>query len=479
MIGRFCCLLPVIMAIAGNSRASEVFGMEPDWTYDLPASGCNIRLAAGLLDSDQYLDMVVGLSDTDNLKVFLGCEDGTFIPGDEYYLGGDPQWIEFGDVDGDGHEDVVVRNYLPYSPDSFAVFMNDQSGILDDPIVSPDPGGPGSEAFCFCHFNDDSHLDIMTVTLGYDGVVVMYGDGSGSFSQESIYEDPPYGVRALDCEDIDGDGDEDIVLVVSNELAVLLNNGDSTVTLGGTYGGFPNEMDLASLEIEHLDQDGIYDIATAPGASYGELSIQSFLGDGDGGFEQVSYGWVDLGISFTQTDINDYDLDGCNDAMFNGHCGNLLMLGDGTGNLTYDYYNYHWDYCWEAVTADLDLDGDIDYVTASAEDPPIKLEVFLNKTIQTGIEGPVQVAQGGMSALKVAENPFHGTVRIHAEGIDLPETLTVYDLSGREVAEINNRQDGEYVWDGRDNSGLSIPSGLYVVSGIVHGNPASVRVVKL
>lgn len=64
-------------------------------------------------------------------------------------------------------------------------------------------------------------------------------------------------------------------------------------------------------------------------------------------------------------------------------------------------------------------------------------------------------------------NPFNPTTTIR---YDLPKDsfvrLKIYDLLGREIRSlVNGNMDGGYrrvVWDGTDNSGKAVPSGIYI-----------------
>ncbi|MCD4848808.1 MAG: hypothetical protein K8R76_11545, partial [Candidatus Aegiribacteria sp.] len=60
-------------------------------------------------------------------------------------------------------------------------------------------------------------------------------------------------------------------------------------------------------------------------------------------------------------------------------------------------------------------------------------------------------------------NPFCGSVEFIVIGGDVSE-LSVYDISGRLVAEIPVT-DGVNVWDGCDYSGDRLPTGVYTISG--------------
>ncbi|MCK4806960.1 MAG: T9SS type A sorting domain-containing protein, partial [Candidatus Aegiribacteria sp.] len=77
-------------------------------------------------------------------------------------------------------------------------------------------------------------------------------------------------------------------------------------------------------------------------------------------------------------------------------------------------------------------------------------------------------------------NPSGGGVSIevpsvYAEGVE----LLVYDLSGKLVRKLSERNGSIFFWDGCDSSGDEAPSGAYIIRGVVEDRSASVRFVKL
>ncbi|MFC1481926.1 FlgD immunoglobulin-like domain containing protein [Candidatus Neomarinimicrobiota bacterium] len=81
-------------------------------------------------------------------------------------------------------------------------------------------------------------------------------------------------------------------------------------------------------------------------------------------------------------------------------------------------------------------------------------------------------------------NPFNATTRIE---FDLPHqvqvSLIVYDIMGREVSTIvNESMDAGYhrvVWDGRNDSGQQLPSGIYIASLVTAEYSKSIKMLLL
>ncbi len=475
---RVTLLLPAMtLFIASAVHASEVFSMEPDWTYQITGMDAVLRIATACIDGDAYPDLVVGNTWKENFTVFYGMGDGTFTLGEEY-SSTSPDWIELADIDNDGDIDLLLRTLINPT-DSIAVYLNDGTGLFGSPVKSPGPWGEKDFAvFHVDYINSDEHLDLVSI-WPFKYVYAMFGDGTGGFTTELIFtaEDEP--IYGLNCGDVDNDSDVDIVLICWGRLCVLLNDGDGSFTCNGYYEGFANE-NYGSLDIGFLDSDGFPDIATMPGASYGDYSVYSFQGDGTGSFSIFGW-WISAGFGLYQADIDDYDLDGFNDAFFTGGGGNLLMLGDGTGNLQYDYFNYYLSYCQTAGVIDLDLDGDIDYVTASHHYPdPFRIEVFLNKTIQTGVGDSSTESVNGSLFLELSENPLSSaSSEVH---FFLPEasssSLTVYDIQGRvvDILQEGSFSVGEhsFVWDAADS-----PTGCYTLVLRTESGSVSRRCIRI
>lgn len=82
-------------------------------------------------------------------------------------------------------------------------------------------------------------------------------------------------------------------------------------------------------------------------------------------------------------------------------------------------------------------------------------------------------------ALGASSNPFFENLIITCEGPALPGQLMVYDITGRLVRSLSDRQQDSFLWDGRDASGTEVPGGTYLIQGAVDGQVSSVRVVRL
>ncbi|HTW92950.1 MAG TPA: T9SS type A sorting domain-containing protein [bacterium] len=77
-------------------------------------------------------------------------------------------------------------------------------------------------------------------------------------------------------------------------------------------------------------------------------------------------------------------------------------------------------------------------------------------------------------------NPFRSSTVLHLTAGPLDHSVTqlrVHDVQGRLVRTLTVNRSPQVVWDGRDNSGRTLPSGTYLVCCTVAGKSAAARVI--
>ncbi len=89
-----------------------------------------------------------------------------------------------------------------------------------------------------------------------------------------------------------------------------------------------------------------------------------------------------------------------------------------------------------------------------------------------------EVPAAGFSLHEAYPNPFNPQTRIpyqlHGDGADVRVSLQILDLRGRVVRNLvsttqTTGRDHEAVWDGRDDTGNTLPSGTYMSNLVVDG----------
>jgi len=179
--------------------------------------------------------------------------------------------------------------------------------------------------------NGDGKLDIVRAdrnSTGLQAVHVYIGDGAGGLSPATSY-DGAADTRDLRLEDVNGDGNPDIVTIGGGALLVFLNDGGgafpTTLTSGGLSGA--QHMDMAD-----LDHDGDLDVCVT---EFGTHQVLVMINDGLGNFTLSSSHSLPLpGADIRLAKLNgddEFDLVvtgnnyGVGDNVF-------VFLGDGTAN---------------------------------------------------------------------------------------------------------------------------------------------------
>lgn len=231
----------------------------------------DFMIAAGDMDNDGDVDVISietdFLSDID-LRLLRNNGDGTSwtsIAITNTYMYPN-QYIRLKDFDYDGDLDIIMgRTHDQNSFHDIVVFENAGNGIsytehtVTTTLIKPND-------VQVADMDGDSLLDIVSASLVDDKLVWYKNLGGFSFSPEYIISDSVYDIYSLSVKDIDSDGDQDIVTasyhggLEKEELLLFENTGNGT---------FEDELVLTNdvnylreVLIEDIDKDGDQDIIT-------------------------------------------------------------------------------------------------------------------------------------------------------------------------------------------------------------------------
>jgi len=205
-------------------------------------------------------------------------------------------------------------------------------------------------------FNGDGAPDLAAANADSDDMSVLLNNGDGTFGAADFYPagNTPLSIRTAD---FDGDGDADLSVMNGNgtSISVYFGNGDGTFVTHQTYDFDPNEPPYPGVLITHtmadFDGDGDVDIAVV---SLTGTTIMILPNDGSGTFGPHNVIDEPPGPGFP-TDLVSADFDGDGDVdlmtvtgyLF-GHGPARVLLNDGDGT------------SWTALSFDVEGDGIVD-----------------------------------------------------------------------------------------------------------------------
>lgn len=280
------------------NNGSGFFGSQEYIAY---AAGTRDVHAADL-DGDGDMDLVVAATAVDSVHWFMNDGAGNFGPAQFVMGASEPNDIYAADLDGDGDLDVLCAasgtGNVEWSPNDglggFGLKQTVNSNVSNASAVHA------------ADLDGDGDLDVIAGSYGFNRVVWHANNGIGGFGTEQYaYLDTGSGVFDTNTSDVDGDGDQDVLVVTEqgNRTVWAENDGNGTFAINiiSTIGNRPYSVDAAD-----LDGDGDQDLLTTFVTSGWSGWLEN---DGFGNFEP----WEFISQGEIATDVLAVDLDNDDD----------------------------------------------------------------------------------------------------------------------------------------------------------------------
>jgi hypothetical protein len=137
-----------------------------------------------------------------------------------------------GDMNGDGHGDVVTLQYGATSV--VGVALNDHTNHF--PSRMDYPAGADAEALTLADVDRDGDLDVAVADYTSNEVAVLKNDGHGNLGAPVFYTTACIGPDSITSADLNGDGFPDLVITCQGNDAVEVLQGGGA---GGTFTAGP------------------------------------------------------------------------------------------------------------------------------------------------------------------------------------------------------------------------------------------------
>ena len=273
-----------------------------------------------------------------------------------------PQDIDICDCDNDGDTDYVIasgRGSGGNPPGQLLWLQRQADGSFIQWTIK---AGADFDRADVADFNNDGLPDIVAVGFSQNSVSIYLNDGFLNFAEQVIAENVVQ-VDLVKADDIDGDGDVDVVFGGSTNSMLLRNLGNAVFDEGQPLYTWSDSHDSfnSGLAIVDLDGDGFKDILTFSGAGTGGL----YFLDGADNFNQslIERDGIDLGGDILVADI---DGNGRKDIVRqNIHDDYLSVLYQNSEMVfTRVIVEHNWDNRAPSQMAlgDMDADSDVDLV---------------------------------------------------------------------------------------------------------------------
>jgi hypothetical protein len=284
-------------------------------------------VVAADLNGDSYADLAVVSPTGNNLTVLLNDHSGGFTkaPGSPFDMGGGtyPASLAVGDFNGDGIPDLLVAQ----SQANAVLLLRGQGdgSFAVSTLRFTNFGGP--EFLAVGDFNNDGKLDYAVTQAGNE-VSMIAGDGKGGFDNETDVALPslPGGVAVGDF-NYDGNLDVAVATPQDNTVHVLEGNGK---------GHFPQDFVIPAGTAPHRVAVADVNSDTRPDLVVtGPQGVTVLLGEGQFGFTLVAGSPFPVGATPAGVAVGDFNGDGVLDVVAaNRDSNNISVLLNEAGDRT-------------------------------------------------------------------------------------------------------------------------------------------------
>jgi FG-GAP-like repeat len=312
-----------------------------------------------------------------------------------------PTSIYAADIDGDGNLDLLSASSYD---DKIAWYENtDGAGTFgsqqviniadpDAPLTGLEGNADGARTVFASDIDGDGDFDVLSASTE-DNKIAWYEntDGAGTFGLQQIISSSTFGAWSVFAADLDGDGDMDVLSANDDSVAVIewYENTDGAGTFSSSQIISTDVIRAHSVSAADVDRDGDIDVLSASWWDDKIAWYENTDGGGTFGPQQIISTNAEGAHAVLAADLDgDGDLDALSASAVDDKIA-WYENTDGAGTFGLKpSISTAADRVYSIYTADMDNDGDIDVLSASGGDDKI---AWYENTDSAGTFGTQQV----------------------------------------------------------------------------------------
>ena len=282
-----------------------------------------------------------------------------------------PTTVRAADIDGDGDMDAVSAS----SKDNKIAWFENIGGeprFASQRVITTEAGfdfyAGVSEAIHTADVDGDGDIDLLSVS-SKDSRIVWYEniDGKGTFGDQAIIATRADRATSVNAADLDGDGDMDVLSAFSaspeSDEIVWYENTDGKGAFGNGLVISTQVRWTRSLSVEDLDGDGDMDVVSASSTDGKVAWYENTDGKGAFGKQRV------IAVELSANSVHTADIDGDGDVDVVSGANTISWHENTDGNGRFEKSEIidgrGYDSVRSVFASDLDGDGDVDVLSFS------------------------------------------------------------------------------------------------------------------